>query len=147
MKKKELKKQEHISMEKFLRHYLKINNDCLIKDLKKLSHQDLKEVYENLYGIELICAPFENVNLEDLLCGKIILVSDKKGCLSPYINPIQIDFNSIIKENKKRKKQNSIQTYDEYIDVLDEIALDKNIKNNQIKVLSYRRNTSRREEE
>jgi len=145
MDKKELKRLDHISMDKFLRHYLKINNECLIKNLKKMSHQDLKEAYESLYGVQLKCAPFESVLLEDLLCGRILLVSDKKGYLAPYINPIQINFDMIMEENNKIQKESSIQTYEDYTDEIDNIALDEKVSANQIKVLSYRRNTNRRD--
>ena len=90
MNKKELKIQPHISMEKFLRQYLNIQNEKVIETLKELSHQDFKELYEYMYSLKLKCLPFEIVSKEDIQMGDVLLVADRYNNLAPYINPKQI---------------------------------------------------------
>ena len=125
-------------MEKFIRHYLKVNNEHLIREFKKMSHQELKEAYENLYGIKLRCLPFENVDIDDVMRGDVLVVDDKNGCFAPYVNPIQIDFDTVVKECRRKEfeSQNKPQFYEDYTDAIDEIALDQNISSSKIKVLS-----------
>ena len=141
MNKKELKQVTHISMERFIRYYLKINNECLIREFKKLSHQELKEVYESLYGIKLKCLPFEIVDIDDVMRGDVLIVDDKKGRFAPYVNPIQVNFDMVVKEGRKKEfeSQNKPQLYEDYTDAIDEIALDQNVSSSKIKVLSRTR--------
>ena len=100
-----------------------------------------EEIYQSLYSVELKCVPFDTILIDDIVKGKVLLVSDKKGNLAPYVNPIQTDFEMIIEEERKRnlEKQNSFQTFEEYTDEIDNVALDKNISNNKIKTLSKKR--------
>ena len=148
MIKKELEQLPFISLETFLRHYLKVNNDHMIKSFKDLTHQDFKEAYEDLYDFKLKRMPFDFIAVEDILRGDILLVADKKRHLAPYINPIQINFDLLIEEERKKQieKQNSFQTYEEYTDEIDNIVLYKGISNNKIKVLSQRRHMNRKED-
>ena len=141
MNKKELKKMPHISMEHCIRHYLKINNNHVLKQLKELSHQELKQVYEEIYGVKLKCLPFEVVTLDDLMRGEVLLVDDKKNHFAPYINPIQIHFKDIMETERKRdlENQNKFQSYEEYTDNIDNIALDQNTSSSHIKVLSHKK--------
>lgn len=132
-------------MEKFLRYYLGIESDSVIDMLGNLHHSEFKEVYKQLYKINLISVSFDDVSKEDIQTGQILLVSDRSCHLAPYTNPISADFD-LLMQNPMHKflKQDNIITYDEYIDTLDEIALDKNIPKRLIKSLSYRRNVERK---
>ena len=148
MNRKELKKEPHISMEKFLRYYLGIESDSVIDLLSNLHHGELKDVYKQLYRINLRSVGFDDISKEDIETGGVLLVSDRSSHLAPYTNPLYTDFD-LLMQNPMHVflKQDNTITYDEYIDTLDEIALDKNIPKRLIKSLSYRRNIERKEEE
>lgn len=141
MNKKEIRNQNYCLMETFIMSYIGINDKKITKELLKLNHKDFKE-YCRMLGINLTCVPFEFVTKEDIENGDILLVADKKRCVAPYKNPIKANFNSIMEEETERqiekiyKVEENMQTFDDYIDDLDEIALDKGINNQKIKVLS-----------
>ena len=87
MNRKELKKQSNISMRQFLRDYYDINEDE-IERLYKLSHKEIKSVLSDVYHFEYPCVNFDDVDIDDILCGNVILVKDFGGHLAPYNNPI-----------------------------------------------------------
>ena len=148
MDKKELKNQPRISMEKFLRQYLNIQNETVIEKLKGLSHQDFKELYEYLYSLKLKCLPFETVSKEDIQIGDVLLVADRYNNLAPYINPKQISFDEIfeIERQKDIERWTEPETIEEYIDTLDNIAFDINIPDSVIKTYSKSKTITRKED-
>ena len=148
MNKKELKIQPHISMEKFLRQYLNIQNETVIETLKELSHQDFKELYEYMYSLKLKCLPFEIVSKEDIQMGDVLLVVDRYNNPAPYINPKQISFDEIFEIERQRdiKKWTQPETLEEYIDTLDNIAFDINISDSVIKNYSKSKKIIRKED-
>lgn len=152
MDKKTIKKQHHIPMEKFLRDYVGIENEMILDILVNLNHRELKEMCEILCTVNLTCISFEDVTKEDLNRGEIILVTDKDCNPAPYTNPMQPTFDQIIKEEEQRQRdilyndENHIQPYEEYVDSIDNIALDTQIPHSHIKVLSFRRTVNRKED-
>lgn len=144
MNKKEIKKQKYCLMENFLISYIGISDRDLIEELLQLNHKEFKEKCLTL-GINLTCIPFEIVTKEDIEIGNILLVCDKKGHIAPYKNPIKANFNTIMDEEVEREIQriysleNHMQSFDEYTDELDEVALDENFSSQKIKVLSQKK--------
>ena len=142
MNKKELKKQEHISMEKFLKNYVGIENEKVLNWLTELTHREIKEICDDIYSLDLTRISFESVTKEELERGEVILVLDKENNPAPYTNPTQNEFEDIIREETEKHFQeiytseNHLQTFDDYIDDIDEIALDQNIPSQKIKTLS-----------
>lgn len=120
MNKKEIKKQNHISMEIFLRNYCGIQNEELINTLSVLSHKDLKEVCRQVYGIELYSIAFENVNKENLNCGDILLVYDVYHASAPYINPLKKKEQEIACKPLVRQTINNTLDSEEIIDIIEE---------------------------
>lgn len=59
MNKKLVKQQEHIPMERFLRDYVRVENEIVIDTLSGLTHHDLKLVCEEVYGIRVSRLPLK----------------------------------------------------------------------------------------
>ncbi len=87
MNRQELRNQEYISTEKFLRDYCGIENQTLIDMLSQLSHRDLKELCDELYKIKLVSVPFSTLTKSELSSGEILLVEDAYHQAAPYKNP------------------------------------------------------------
>ena len=142
MNKKELKKQEYVSMEKFLKNYVGIENEKVLNWLSDLTHREIKEICDDIYSLDLTRISFDSVTKEDLERGEVILVMDKENNPAPYTNPFQNEFDDIMMEESERHykeiytAENHLQTFDDYTDDLDEIALDQNISSQKIKTLS-----------
>ena len=145
MNKKQLKKQENISMEKFLKNYVGIQNEAILNDLMSLTHREIKEVCDAIYLLDLTRISFENVTKEDIERGNILLVVDKDKNLAPYENPKLDEFEIIMdEENEKHYREiynleNQMQTFEDYSDDLDEIVSDINTTSQQIKTLSKKK--------
>ena len=69
-----------ITIGKFLSHYYYINSS----NANKLSHEAFMEIFE----VDSI--PNEDIDLDDVICGDIILVSDTYDRVFGYINPLII---------------------------------------------------------
>ena len=142
MNKKEIKKQEHVSMERFLRNYVGIKNENVLNWLIGLTHREIKEICDEVYLLDLTRVSFESVTKEGVETGEILLVLDRDFNPAPYLNPSQNVFDNIMDEIIEREYselynlENHIQTFDDYVDDLDEVALDEGIDNQVIKVLS-----------
>ncbi len=142
MNKKELKKQEHVSMEKFLKNYVGIENEKVLNWLTELTHKEIKEICDDIYSLDLTRISFESVTKESLERGEVILVLDKDNNPAPYTNPAGNEFDDIMKKQTEKNIQeiytaeNHLQTFDDYTDDLDEIALDEKISSQKIKTLS-----------
>lgn len=149
MNKKLIKKQCHISMEKFIRYYLDIEGERIIDILLGLNHRDFKDICRELGIIDLTSISFEDVTKEDIETGSVLLVADINNNLAPYINPILSDFDLIMEEERRKNYDFSLylETYEEYIDTLDEIVSDVGTSDCQIKRLSYRRSLCRKDED
>lgn len=89
MNKKELEKQNKITIEAFLRNYIEIDNENIIDTLSSLTHKEFKKVCKEIHNLHITSIPFEAVELEDLCMGNIILVYDTCGNIAPYKNPNQ----------------------------------------------------------
>ena len=87
MNKKEIQKQQYISMKKFLRDYCHLENEHLIEMLSSLSHKELKEVCNELYKLELMTLPFNIVSTEEVKRGDVLFVNDAFYNPAPYKNP------------------------------------------------------------
>ena len=67
---------------------------------------------------------------------------DKDNNPAPYTNPAGNEFDDIMKKQTEKNIQeiytaeNHLQTFDDYTDDLDEIALDEKISSQKIKTLS-----------
>ena len=126
MNKITLKKQETISMEKFLRDYIEIEDEELINFLSSLPHKKIKTIIQEIYKIQLSCVPFELTNIEDIGNGSVLLVQDSCYHTAPYKNPQKnIDY-SIEQYNKINRE------YFEYEDCIDELESDLQISNIKI---------------
>lgn len=142
MNKKQIKKQDHVSMEKFLRNYVGIKNEKVLEWLINLTHREIKEICDEVYLLDLTRISFESVTKEDLKTGEVILVLDKDSNPAPYVNPSQNELDVIMDDIIESKCQelynieNHMQTFDDYTDDLDEIALDENVDCQKLKVLS-----------
>ena len=142
MNKKELKKQEHVSMERFLKNYVGIENEKVLNWLTELTHKEIKEICDDIYSLDLTRISFESVTKESLERGEVILVLDKDNNPAPYTNPAGNEFDDIMKKQTEKNIQeiytaeNHLQTFDDYTDDLDEIALDEKISSQKIKTLS-----------
>ncbi len=86
MDKKQIKFSRKMDMEQFLRSYCAIDNEDLIYALSKLTHKQLKPLARS-YGIKLSSVRFEDVEIEDINTGEIILVNDCFNRPAPYKNP------------------------------------------------------------
>ena len=148
MNKKEIKKQPHISMEKFLRQHLNVQSERVINLLKELSHQEFKDLYEDLYSLRLKCLPFEIVSKEDVQMGDVLLVLDKYNNTAPYINPMQVTFDEILEIERQKYIQSwaEPETLEDYIDTLDSIVFDETISDSSIKTYSKSRTITRKED-
>lgn len=86
-----LERYRSISLLEFLTGYLELDNEFdqkKIESLSKATHKDIKEL--ELPYVKTI--PFEEVEREDVLTGKVILVRDGKSRpnnlrIAPYIRP------------------------------------------------------------
>lgn len=96
MNKKELKQVHQMSMLKFLRDYVGISNSKLLNKLKNKPHKIVKEILK-MYNIHIRSIPYEEVSLEDINDGKIILVNTNNQ-VAPYINPLMINYEEIMNE-------------------------------------------------
>lgn len=152
MDKKSIKCQNYITIDKFLRDYVGIENEHVIDTLSSLSHRDFKDMCQAMCAIRLTSIAFEDVTKENLETGDIILVADRYSHLAPYNNPFQPDFETIMAEERQRKIErireeatyiydlsNYEETYEEYVDTLDEIASDEATSSHDIKILSFRK--------
>lgn len=148
MNKKELNTQPHITMEKFLKQYLDIQSERIITFLKELSHQEFRELYEELYSLKLNCLPFEIVSKEDVQIGDVLLVLDRYNNPAPYLNPKQMYIEDIMEIERQRTIQSwaEPETIEEYIDTLDNIAFDINIPDSMIKTYSKSRTITRKDD-
>ena len=88
MTKKEIRKTHSITMAYFLKTYLDITNEILLRKLIELSHSELKEV-ALAYGVKLPKIPFEKLTKDMIARGDILLVEDTYGNKAPYINPMR----------------------------------------------------------
>ena len=153
MNKKELKMEQHISMKKFLRCYVGVENGLVLNWLAGLTHRELKEVCDELMMLDLTRISFEEVTKENVQKGDVLLVLDSDNNPAPYNNPKQNTFDDIIEEERQRKMvklkdpEYHVLPFDDYTDVLDDIAFDKGVTSGDIRKLSYRRNTYRRKNE
>lgn len=120
MNKKLIKKQNHISMELFLRNYCNFQNEELINQLSELSHKEIKEVCRQVYGIELLSVSFESISKEDLNCGNILLVYDAYHASAPYINPLKKKEQEIVYEPVSRVRLDETLDAEEIIDIIEE---------------------------
>ncbi|MCI9084610.1 MAG: hypothetical protein HFH46_03255 [Bacilli bacterium] len=120
MNKKVIKKQNHITMELFLRNYCGVQNEALVSQLSELSHRDLKEVCRQIYGIDLLSVSFESLSKEDLNCGNILLVYDAYHASAPYINPLKKKEQEIVNKPVSRVIQDDTLDSDEIIDIIEE---------------------------
>lgn len=91
-----------ISMEEFLINYVNLDDVLTEEVISKLSKAKATHYDLTLLGIPYLKRiPFEEVDHDDLLMGKVLLVNDFKGNnkhqrIAPYIRP------SILKEKEKR---------------------------------------------
>ena len=98
MNKKDIKKQEHVSMGKFLKDYVGIENENVLNWLSGLTHREIKEICDEIYLLDLTRISFESVTKEEVERGEILLVIDKDNNPAPYTNPIQDEFDIIMDE-------------------------------------------------
>ena len=89
MTKKEIKKTHSITMEYFLKMFVSIDNDNLVKELIKLSHYELKQVIK-IYDIKVPKISFDDLTKDMIARGDVLLVKDVYGHPAPYINPLRI---------------------------------------------------------
>ena len=141
MDKKALEKHSKITMEKFLRSCLEIDNEIVIDILSRLTHKEFKRVCREIYKLYVSSIPFEAVEKEDLYEGNIVLVYDAHHNFAPYKNPNQKNVDRIHEElsaydmdsqrskaeaeskryNKLLERYNELlECYEELIDVLEE---------------------------
>ncbi len=95
-----------LSMREFLENYVNLDNLLSEEIINKLennraTHIDLTDI--GLPYFQRI--PYEMVNYEDLLTGRVLLVNDFKGSLrhpriAPYIRPQLIKDKEIMKEKR-----------------------------------------------
>ena len=81
---------------------------------------------------------FDDITIEEIQMGEILLVSDKSSNLAPYVNPSQFE---LITDNSHSILD---ETYDDYIDMLEQIVTDPTISDTTIKHLSYKKLINRR---
>ncbi len=99
-----------ISMEEFLINYVDLGDVLTSEVISKLSKAKATHYDLTLLGIPYIKRiPYEEVNQDDLLMGRVILVNDFKGNkkhprLAPYIRPSILKEKSIILERKKDER-------------------------------------------
>lgn len=128
MNKKSLKKQSHISMDKFLRNYCYISNEYLIDKLSSLPHKELKRVCREVYNLRLTTLPFELVSSEEVKCGDVVFVEDAFNNYAPYQNPSKIDAYEIMSENPKPKPISYEMNFDEMIDSVENSLVRTKVK-------------------
>lgn len=98
MKKKNKFNKYHdliISASKYMSNYYNIKD----KNLNKLSHKDLKEIFP-----ELISVNFGDITEEKVFTGEILLVIDSENIILGYINPYLKDYEEhyeLCEENEK----------------------------------------------
>ncbi len=130
MNRKQIQRQNHISMEKFLKTYCHIENENLIDMLSNLSHHELKEVLKELYKIKLSTLPFDLVSPEKINTGEVLMVTDIAGNSAPYINPTRINerqtFADIIDSQEGSKTRDDGMEYEEIVDAIEEYLTDEN---------------------
>ena len=128
MNKKLVKKQDHISMKKFLTNYCHLESELLIDRLSELSHREVKQVCRNAYNLNLSTIPFEAVDKNDICCGNIILVADAYNRLAPYRNPEIINVDEIISQNPKPSFEIQKMGYDDIIDLIEDNLTIEDVK-------------------
>jgi len=139
MNKKQIKNQNSISMETFLRSYLEINNEQVIYVLSRLVHKEFKTVCREIYKLYVTSIPFDAVEIEDLYIGSVLLVSDVHGNIAPYKNPNQKSLKDVHEELDSYTAQPNTY-YDEldkiecYEDIID--ALEENLTNESVNISS-----------
>lgn len=114
-----------ISLEKFLKMYLGISN----RNLSKLTHKDVKEIFPFLKRTSF---DYANENLSEIGSGDIILVKDSKNNIVPYIKP-EFVIEDINEVNIEVKDKNS-KTY--HIDNITDLS------NYELKKLTSTRNST-----
>lgn len=84
-KKKDLRRYPDLTMTmcKFMSTFYNVKN----KDLNKLTHKDLKEIFSDLKSVSI-----DEVTDEKLVTGDIILVIDSKNKILGYPNPYIYDY-------------------------------------------------------
>lgn len=87
-----------IPMKIFLKEYVGI--DIQLDLLKKATHKDVK--YLNFNNVKAV--PFELINKENIYTGDIILVTDGKHHIAPYLNPNRIKEKDKVKNKLKERK-------------------------------------------
>lgn len=149
MDSKKIEKQKHCFMDTFLRAYVGITDEDVIERLSCLTHKQFKEVYDKLEEINLVRIPFEAVTQEAIETGEVLLVLDRKNNTAPYINPVMADFDVVMEDEIERQAaimydaKRHVQTFDEYVDTLDDVALDKGTSHQKIKVLGCQKTIER----
>lgn len=128
MNKKLVKKQNHISMEKFLRDYCHLESELLIERLSRLSHREVKEVCKKAYQINLLTLPFEAVGVDDVKCGNVVFVSDAYYNSAPYENPNKINVREIISQNPPFQPLSYEMDYAETVDFIENSLVSPKIK-------------------
>ena len=96
MNRREIQRQQYISMKKFLRDYCHLENEYLIEMLSNLSHKELKEVCNELYKLELMTLPFDVVSVDEVKRGEVLFVNDVFYNPAPYKNPNKTDLEDFL---------------------------------------------------
>lgn len=150
MDRKKIKRQPHCLMETFLRSYVGIEDELMIEKLADLSHKQFKDIYDEIGTVKLRRLPFEDITSDDVQMGDVLLVLDKDNNPAPYVNPIRANFDKIIEEEQVKRSsmlyndENHRQTYEEWLDTLDDMVSDIGVSNRQIKTLSLGRKIERK---
>ena len=147
MNKKLVKQQGHIPMERFLRDYVRVENEIVIDILSSLSHHNLKLVCEEEYGIRVSRLPFEAVCTEDIQYGDVLLVYDCNRNSAPYKNPMKSEVEDLLNDQPifTGPFYDPRLTRDEYIDSIENIARNEAISNRQFRLVGTSSKISREE--
>ncbi len=128
MNKKQIENQVLIPMDIFLRDYVGVENEHIIKLLSKLTHREFKELASDIYKIRLARLPFDVVEQDAISCGDILMVADRKNNAAPYRNPKPLQLEKIIDDQKPfiGPYYDSSLTREEYEDGIDSCLNDPN---------------------
>lgn len=149
MNQKKIKFQNHISIEQFLRDFVGLADEATIEKFVRMEHWEFKYEFFRKCGFGLETMAFTDVEIEDVLEGRVLLVLDGHSKSAPYVNPRQSNFDRIIEAERERlwdlqyNYESREQSYEDWVDSLDDMVSDKGTTSRQIKVLSLGRNIER----
>jgi len=72
-----------LTISKFMSNYYNIKS----KELNKLTHEDLKEIFPELIGVS-----FSDITDESVFTGEVLLVVDSDNIILGYLNPFLKDY-------------------------------------------------------